>query len=466
MDPFVLEIPWRAPADAFGAFAESPFALLLDSGMGHAAGQMAYIAADPIRVLEVWPDDSADPLSAARALLAPYRWDRPPQSARGGLPPFAGGLAGLASYELGARLDRLPRAPQRDAAAWPDLALGLYDCIAAFDLAQQSARIISWGWGADGSGDVRVAQRRAEAMAVALAAPSPSRHADAWPRPAPYSTPTAYAAAAARVIDYIRAGDCFQANLSQRFDGDLPDNTTPYELYRRFSAASPAPFSAFWRGRGLALASNSPERLVRLSVGPDGLDAEASPIKGTRPRGVTRAEDNAFAAALLASAKDRAENLMIVDLIRNDLSRVCAPGSVRAPRLFELASFVNVHHLVSTITGRLRDGLDAFDLMQAIFPGGSITGAPKIRAAEIIAELEGEARGPYCGSILWFGVDGAMDASILIRTIACAQRGAVWRTRMRAGAGIVLDSAPQEEAQECLSKASAALSAYSARKSS
>ena len=199
---------------------------------------------------------------------------------------------------------------------------------------------------------------------------------------------------------------------------------------------------------------------MRLYAGADGLSAEARPIKGTRPRGATPDEDSSLASALLASAKDRAENLMIVDLLRNDLSRVCAPGSVKVPHLFALESFANVHHLVSTITGKLRDGLDAFDLMGAIFPGGSITGAPKIRAAEIIAELEGEARGPYCGSLAWFGIDGAMDSSILIRSIACERHGDAWRARLRTGAGIVADSIPEDEADECLSKASAALSAF------
>lgn len=457
MTPLVLDIPWRAPAEAFAGLAEQPFALLLESGAGHAASQISYIAADPIQILEIWPEDAGDALAQARALLAPFRCAHLPD----GLPPFAGGLAGLASYELGARLDRLPRAPRGNAAAWPDLALGLYDCVAAFDHAQQRAQIISWGWLPDGGSDARLAQKRAEALAHRLALPARQTRDGAWPQPEGASTSPQYAALAARVIDYIRAGDCFQANLSQRFDGALPAEAAPYDLYRRLSAASPAPFSAFWRGRDLALASNSPERLVRLHAGPAGFEAEARPIKGTRPRGATPEEDSRLADALLASAKDRAENLMIVDLLRNDLARVCSPGSIKVPHLFALESFVNVHHLVSTITGRLREGLDAFDLMRAIFPGGSITGAPKIRAAEIIAELEGEARGPYCGSLAWFGIDGAMDASILIRSIACDHDGASWRTRLRAGAGIVADSIPADEAEECLSKASAALSAFS-----
>lgn len=456
MTPFVLDIPWRAPAEAFAGLAEQPFALLLDSGAGHAAAQMSYIAAGPIQILEVWPEDVGDALTQARALLAPFRRTAMPE----GLPPFAGGLAGLASYELGARLDRLPRAPHGDAAAWPDLALGLYDCVAAYDIARQRARIISWGWLPNGGADPRRAKDRAEALAETLAAPARETLAGVWLRPAAASSPAAYVAAAARVIDYIRAGDCFQANLSQRFDGALPAAAIPYDLYRRLSAASAAPFSAFWRGRDLALASNSPERLVRLNAGADGLTAEARPIKGTRPRGADAAEDADLAAALLASAKDRAENLMIVDLLRNDLSRVCSPGSVKVPHLFALESFANVHHLVSTITGRLRAGLDAFDLLRPIFPGGSITGAPKIRAAEIIAELEGEARGPYCGSLVWFGIDGAMDSSILIRSIACELHGGAWRTRFRTGAGIVADSIPEDEARECLSKASVALGAF------
>jgi para-aminobenzoate synthetase component 1 len=230
------------------------------------------------------------------------------------------------------------------------------------------------------------------------------------------------------------------------------------------AARSAAPFSAFWHGRGHALASNSPERLVRLTPKDGALHAEARPIKGTRPRGANPAEDTALARELTESLKDRAENLMIVDLLRNDLSRICDAGTVRAPVLFGLESFANVHHLVSVVTGRLRARADPFDLLAALFPGGSVTGAPKIRAAEIIGELEEEARGAYCGSLAWIGPDGAMDSSILIRTATFDATPAGWPTgwnvSLRAGGGIVADSDPAAEVQESFDKAAAILSAF------
>lgn len=262
-------------------------------------------------------------------------------------------------------------------------------------------------------------------------------------------------AAVSRTIDYICAGDIFQANITQRFLGRIPADLAAFDLYRRLRALSPAPFAAWLSlGDGAAIASASPERFLSLDAKGR---VETRPIKGTAPRGTTAQEDTANAAALLTSVKDRAENLMIVDLLRNDISRVCTMGSVRVPALATLETFPSVHHLVSEVEGRLAMGRSAVDLLRACLPGGSITGAPKVRAMEIIAELEPSRRGPYCGSIAWIGVDGAMDSSIIIRTICVGANG--MGVAAQAGGGIVADSNPAAEYEESMTKAAPLLRA-------
>src|SRR5881392_457891 len=257
-------------------------------------------------------------------------------------------------------------------------------------------------------------------------------------------TRAGYFDAVARVIEYIRAGDIFQANLSQRLEAPLGD--TPLALYDRLRQRNPAPFSAYLDFGDLVVASSSPERFLRIE--PDGR-VETRPIKGTRPRGVGPEHDAALALALAESEKDRTENVMIVDLLRNDLSRVCRPGSVRVPELFALEHYATVHHLVSTVVGDLAPGEDALNLLRAAFPGGSITGAPKVRAMEIIAELEPSERGVYCGAIGYWSVTRALDSSIAIRTML-AVAGHVY---FSAGGGIVADSDPDQEYHETLDKA-------------
>jgi para-aminobenzoate synthetase component 1 len=247
------------------------------------------------------------------------------------------------------------------------------------------------------------------------------------------------------VREYIVAGDIFQANLSQRFQGSLPE--APFDLYRRLRRRNPAPFAAYLAFGDLAVLSASPERFLRLDQ--ERRLVETRPIKGTRPRGLGPMHDAALGRALAESEKDRAENVMIVDLLRNDLSRVCRPGTVRVPELFALEHHPTVHHLVSTVVGELEPGADAFDLIRAAFPGGSITGAPKVRAMEIIAELEPTQRGVYCGSIGYISATGAMDTSIVIRTYL-ALEGQVY---FQAGGGIVADSDPELEYRETLDKA-------------
>ena len=266
-------------------------------------------------------------------------------------------------------------------------------------------------------------------------------------------THRAYLEEVARVREYIFAGDIFQANLSQRFEAPCPQPA--WAFYRRLRAHNPAPFAAFMELPEAAIVSASPERF--LQVDPSG-HVETRPIKGTRARGFGPEHDAALGQALTESAKDRAENLMIVDLMRNDLSRVCTPGSVRVSELFSLERYATVHHLVSTVVGDLSPGTDALEALRQAFPGGSITGAPKLRAMEIIAECEPSRRGVYCGSIGYWSVTGALDTNIAIRT-AVVRDG---RMYFSAGGGIVADSDPEQEYRETLDKARATIDVLAA----
>jgi para-aminobenzoate synthetase component 1 len=259
-------------------------------------------------------------------------------------------------------------------------------------------------------------------------------------------THEAYLDAVARVREYILAGDIFQANLSQRLEATLRKD--PWTLYTDLRALNPAPFAAYLDFDSIVVASASPERF--LSLTPDGV-VETRPIKGTRPRGTGPEHDAFLSRSLADSEKDRAENLMIVDLLRNDISRVSIPSSVRVAELFALEHYSTVHHLVSTVTGQLAPGRDAVDLLAAAFPGGSITGAPKVRAMEIIAELEPSRRGVYCGAIGYLSFTGALDTSIVIRTYVVLGD----RVYFSVGGGIVADSDPEQEWRETLDKARA-----------
>ncbi len=267
----------------------------------------------------------------------------------------------------------------------------------------------------------------------------------------------AFKAMVERTRSLIAAGDMFQANLAQSFRAELPAGFDPLQLYRQLRAANPAPFGAFVATADRILASTSPEGFLRLEKG----QVETRPIKGTRRRSADPDEDRRLAEELLASPKDRAENIMIVDLMRNDLSRICRPGTVDAPVLCGLESFASVHHLVSVVRGTLKPGMDALHLLSACFPGGSVTGAPKIRAMEVIHELEPEARGVYCGSILHLGFDGGLRSNIAIRTLVV--EGGV--ASVHAGGGITLLSDPEEEFAETMLKAERMLGAFGTTRS-
>ena len=454
-----VEIAYEGtPLDRFARFSGAPYAALLDSAkVMDRSGRYSFLAVDPFSVLEAKDGRitldgrsfAGDPFAVMAERLAAF-----PMTHRDGLPPFQTGAVGFLSYDLCHHLERLPR-PREDDMRFADLALGFYDVIAAWDHRERRAFVLSSGWPEREEGARRKrAMDRAEWLAARLSEP-PGEPILASRHPAPDIRSNferaEYERAVRRVIDYILAGDIFQANMTQRFRCRMPEGLEPFALHRRLMAINPAPFAAYLNFRDTVIASASPERFLSLRNG----WVETRPIKGTRPRGKTPEEDERLAAELLASEKDNAENVMIVDLLRNDLSRVCRDGSVAVPELCVLEAYATVFHLVSTVVGEMRPGLGAVDLLRASFPGGSITGAPKIRAMEIIAELEPTRRGPYCGSVGWFGFDGGMDTSIVIRTYAIKDG---WAT-FQAGGGIVADSDPAAEYEESLDKARALIRA-------
>jgi len=430
-----LSAPWREPVWALQPFRDEAFACALLSGGGE---RWSYLLRDPDAVLTVVPEDPRDPFDALVELLGP----RHPADTEG--PPFQGGVVGLASYELGDRVESLGLGRT----AWPDLTCARYPALLAFD--HQERQVVAVGRG-DSEAE---AQDRASKALAWLDARAHDRSPPSGPlcETLMVSDGAAYESAVADVVGRILGGEIFQANIARAWTSRLVGGADPFDLFSRLRGQSPAPFSAYWRLEGRALVSNSPERFLKLS-GEDGR-IETKPIKGTRRRGQTPAEDAQQVAALLASAKDRAENLMIVDLMRNDLARVSPPGSVRVPGLFGVETFVNVHHLVSTVTARLAPGRGLGDLLRATFPPGSITGAPKVQAMKVIAGLE-PPRGPYCGSLFWAGFDGSLDSSVLIRTVALEQDAQGWRLEARAGAGIVADSEPEAERLETETKIAA-----------
>jgi len=435
-----LAIPLTPRPDPFGTCVRCsalPYLLFLDSSAQGLLGRYSFLTADPVALART-PDE-------ARTLLR--RHARPPLP---GLPPFQGGIAGYLSYDWGAELERVVRpAPDRLTPQISDVLLALYDWVIAWDHLEEKAWLISTGIEEDGRGQ---SEQRAAARATwvreRLLAAAPAIPDDPSPvakPPEPNVTRAEYEAGVSRIREYIAAGDVYQVNLAQRFHA--PFRGSALALYRRLRARNPAPFGGYLAFAGTVVTSISPERFLRFDAGTR--LAEARPIKGTRPRGTTPAKDGALAQELLESDKDRAENVMIVDLLRNDLGKVCRAGSVTVPKLYALESHPTVHHLVSTVTGVLADDKDAFDLLRAAFPGGSVTGAPKIRAMQIIAELERAPRGVYCGAIGYVSTSGAMDFNIPIRTIVLRDGMATFH----AGAGIVWDSEPAAEYQETLAKA-------------
>jgi para-aminobenzoate synthetase component I len=456
------------PAEACARFLDLPFPLLLESAVrSEKIGRYSYLAADPWAVLRSkgtavewrWREgierSTGDPFAALQSALERHALEEVP-----GLPAFQGGAAGYLSYDLCHHLERLP-APRFDDLDLPDLCLGLYDWTIAWDHVEERTWLFSTGLPESPGGRAERAVARARMVRERLARaavpmeslprraapappPGPPIHAlSAMPGVSSTFSPLAYLRAVERTREYILAGDIFQANLSQRLEAEVRGH--PFALYERLRRRNPAPFAAYFDVGETAVVSASPERFLRLFGG----CVETRPIKGTSPRGYTPRHDSALGESLSESEKDRAENVMIVDLLRNDLSKVCADHTVEVPELCAIERYATVHHLVSTVVGRLRPGLGAVDLLRATWPGGSITGAPKVRAMEIIAELEPTRRSVYTGSLGYFSFGGAADTNIAIRTfIVKGGRG-----YFQVGGGIVADSVPEREYEETLDKA-------------
>jgi para-aminobenzoate synthetase component 1 len=355
--------------------------------------------------------------------------------------PFAGGALGYWSYDLARNNHRLPETA-RDAEHLPDMAIGIYDWAFIIDHQECTARLVSRQRYAETGQLLEQILERLQKTSTLVATATQTAFRVQGPIRSNLSR-DAYQEAFNKVSGYLREGDCYQVNLAQRFavraEGDA------FSAYLELRRLSPAPFSAFLDWPDVQILSASPERFLQVRQG----DVETKPIKGTRPRSTDRAEDARLANELSQHPKDRAENLMIVDLLRNDLGKSCEPGTVKVPKLFEVESFSNVHHLVSTVVGKLRAGRTALDAMRDCFPGGSITGAPKHRAMEIIEQLEPNRRGVYCGTIGYVGHDRNMDSNIAIRTLVYS----AGEIRCWAGGGIVADSNCEAEYQESMDKA-------------
>ena len=442
------ELPYRADSAAlFETVADLPWAVFLDSG-GHHLTQSRYdiIAAEPHTTLvtrgkltEIRSDAIALSREDPLVLLRQYLEFDPAAACD---LPFTGGALGYFSYDLGRRFERLP-AFAEDAEKMPEMAVGIYDWAVVVDHLDKRSWLVAQGRRAD-------TKARWTELVARFSAEPVERARVPFRITAPLASNLArerYATAFRRVLDYIHAGDCYQINLAQRFAA--PAAGDPWLAYQALRVINPAPYAAYLNTPHGQILSASPERFLKLERG----SVETKPIKGTRPRAGHPRVDAELAAELKASEKDRAENVMIVDLLRNDLSKNCELGSVKVTKLFEVESFATVHHLVSTVTGTLRQGRDALDLLRGCFPGGSITGAPKLRAMHIIEELEPDRRGVYCGAIGYIGCDGNMDLNIAIRTLVYAG-GSI---RFWAGGGIVADSRLEDEYQETFYKAAAML---------
>jgi len=440
-------LPWVEPEPYLAAWCARPGAVALVSD-GGAQGRFSYLLGEADAAADLGAlDDAASFLKSASAFVCQDRADD--------LPPFTGGLVGVAGFELGLRLENLPRAPFRieGGPAWPELSVRRYPGVIAFDHRDQVLTIV-------GRGGTAEAAEAARDRLIALWQATEVRAVPSGPlidAPLRLETPDpVHEDKVAAVVSQIHAGDLFQANLARGWTGRLRPDRAPCDVIAALHAAGAAPFSAYVDfGGGRMLVSNSPERFIRLDR--DGT-LETRPIKGTRPRGRNPGEDAALAQELLASAKDRAENLMIVDLMRHDLAKVAQVGSVAVPVLNALETYANVHHLVSTVTARLGASrleacLGAADVLLATLPPGSVSGAPKVQAMKVISAMEA-ARGPYCGALFIVDAGGAMDSSVLIRTIGLEEGLNGWNLRTAAGGGIVADSDPRDERIETETKLS------------
>lgn len=478
-EPLVLSLP-MPQADVHELYRRMAIpgrpSFLLESGKGgDAIARYSFLGSDPYAMLsgkegryELKAPDrtvvkTGEPFTVLADLLRGSHVPRPE-----GLPPFFGGAVGFISYDAVRHFERVPSRAVDDLHL-PDLEVAFVDLLAAVDHHTGALQLIFAPPGERLRGESREKLYREGCDRLAqlearLSAPVSRR--DDEPETdrlaiSPDQSREQYMQQVRHCQEYIRAGDIYQANLSHRFtitgggSGGLMSPALGPELFRRLREVNPSPFSALLEFENVSLISSSPERLVRLQ----GRRVETRPIAGTRPRGQSQAEDIRLAEELLTNAKERAEHVMLVDLERNDLGRVCRYGTVKVDAFMIIERYSHVSHIVSNIAGELREGLDGFDLIRSVFPGGTITGAPKIRCMEIIEELEPVRRGPYTGSLGYFSWSGDLDLNILIRTLVRTKG----RGYLQVGAGIVADSDPGREYEETLFKASALFEALSVK---
>jgi para-aminobenzoate synthetase component 1 len=439
-------LPYFADTAAlFSSVADEPWAVFLDSGYpANTRGRYDIIAADPVCTLVTLGEKTriAREGRSVESLDDPFdlvKRELGKTVQQDGDLPFKGGAIGYFAYDLARRLERLD-AIAADLEHIPEMAVGIYEWAVVVDHLEQKSYLAGIERGPEH-------WQRLIAQFSRLPEDRPEAPFRVVSEIRINMDKAGYFRAFDRIKHYLTEGDCYQVNLSQRFSADCEGD--PWTAYRKLRELNAAPFSAYLNFPEVQILSSSPECFLKLTNGV----VETKPIKGTRPRKADAQQDRRQMRILQHSPKDRAENLMIVDLLRNDIGKTCKQGSVRVPKIFAVETYATVHHLVSTVTGLLADGKHAMDLLKHCFPGGSITGAPKIRAMEIIEELEPNRRGVYCGSIGYIGFDGNMDSNIAIRTLVHSGG----EIRFWAGGGIVNDSVAEEEYQECFDKAAALL---------
>ena len=444
-----IQADLETPVSAYLKIASGHYSFLLESVEGgERLARYSFIGTEPLLVLRAGDEDTVDPLSLAEKELARLH----PVSIAG-LPRFHGGMVGYLSYEVARYFERLP-SPVPDPQALPESIFMLADTLLVFDHVTHKIKVVSHA-NLDGDIDTayQEATRKIDDLVNRLEQPM---HSEA-PRNTPPDksqvssnvTRAEFEAAVSRAKEYIYAGDIIQTVLSQRLARRTTAN--PFAIYRALRSINPSPYMYYLHLRDFYIVGASPELLVRVEDG----TVSTHPIAGTRHRGKDATEDQALERELKDDEKERAEHIMLVDLGRNDIGRISEPGTVEATQLMDVERYSHVMHLVSHVQGRLRSGLSQFDALRSCFPAGTVSGAPKIRAMEIIAELEKEKRGPYAGAVGYFDFSGNLDTAITIRTILIKGNVAY----IQAGAGIVADSVPEREYQESLNKAQALLSA-------
>ena len=458
------------PVSAFRRIDDGDRAFLFESVVGgERIGRYSFLGAGPFRVFEAagtktrtrdeagtWTDaDAADPLAVLEEQIAAFRAPHLP-----GLPRFCGGAVGYAGYDTVRYVERLPNAPPDDRGL-PDLSFAFFDRMVIFDHVAKTILVVAHARGASRA-DYDTARRAVDDLVAQLSRPgneppltdiNPTKKADraggVLDRVTSNFTRERFEAIVSKAREYINAGDIFQVVLSQRFRAET--TADPFDIYRALRVVNPSPFMFFVRAGGCTLVGASPEIMCRV----DGGEITNRPLAGTRGRGATPDEDKQLADELVADPKERAEHIMLVDLARNDVGRVAAIGSVKISDLLTVERYSHVMHLSSTVTGKLRDGLTAFDALRASLPAGTLSGAPKVRAMEVIDELEPHRRGPYGGAVGYVDFSGNMDTCIALRTMVI--RGTT--CDVQAGAGVVADSVPAAEYQETVNKAMSLLRA-------